>query len=348
MFHAGVLKEIAKGSGIKKDEPMSLHTTFRIGGPADYYIETACIKDFINIIRYLKKEKYRYFVIGNGSNILVPDEGYRGVIVSTRCTKDAVASGTYNEANKEDISIVQKLNGIKIYHAGNNKAVQFFKDNGYISSKETVENKNLVNAGGGILLSKLAYVTGSNGFTGFGFAGGIPGTLGGAVAMNAGAYGGEIKDVLEGVRAITSDGSIRVLPKEELGLSYRNSIIQKEKMIVLDALFAFGSGNKEQILEYMNELNQKRREKQPLEYGSAGSTFKRPVGYFAGKLIQEAGLKGYRCGDVMVSEKHSGFVVNVGNGTFKQAMDVINHVKEEVRKNSGVELELEVKILQAD
>lgn len=346
MFHAGVLRETARGSVIKKDEPMSLHTTFRIGGPADYYIETACIEEFINIIRYLVKEKCRYFIIGNGSNILVPDEGYRGVIVSTRCTKDAVTSGAYSE--EKDINIVQRLDGIKIYQAGNNNAVQFFTDNGYISSAEAVKDKNLVNAGGGLLLSKLAYVAGSNGFTGFGFAGGIPGTLGGAVAMNAGAYGGEIKDVLEGVRVITSDGSIKVLPKEELDLSYRNSIIQKKNMVVLDALFASGSGNKEQILGNMNELNQKRREKQPLEHGSAGSTFKRPEGHFAGKLIQEAGLKGYRCGDVMVSEKHSGFVVNVGNGTFKQAMAVINHVKEEVKKNSGVELELEVKILQAD
>ncbi|MFG6395268.1 MAG: UDP-N-acetylmuramate dehydrogenase [Lachnospiraceae bacterium] len=346
MFHAGVLKEIARDSDIKKDEPMSLHTTFRIGGPADYYVETACIKDFVNIIRYLQKEKCRYFVIGNGSNVLVPDEGYRGVIVSTRCTKDAIASGTCGE--EEDISIVQRLDGIKIYHAGNNKAVQFFIDNGYISHAETSEDKNLVHAGGGILLSKLAYVTGGNGFTGLEFAGGIPGTLGGAVAMNAGAYGGEIKDVLEGVCALACDGSIKVLPKEELDMSYRNSIIQKEKMIVLDALFAFGSGSKEQILGYMNELNQKRREKQPLEHGSAGSTFKRPEGHFAGKLIQEAGLKGYRCGGIMVSDKHSGFVVNTGNGTFKQAMDVINHVKEEVRKTSGVELELEVKILQAD
>lgn len=342
MFQADVLKDIARNSKIKKDEPMSLHTTFRIGGPADFYIETAYIEEFINIIRYLQKEGCQYFIMGNGSNLLVHDEGYRGIVVSTRGTKD---SDTNVDTEEGHISLVKMLDEVNIYHAGDSSAVQFFIDNGYASDASFLKPKNLVHAGGGILLSKLAMAAGESGFTGFEFASGIPGTLGGAVAMNAGAYGGEIKDVLEGVHVITDSGSTRVLKKEELGMSYRSSIIQREKMIVLDALFAFDSGDKNQILEHMKELNRKRREKQPLEHGSAGSTFKRPEGHFAGKLIQDAGLKGYRCGDVMVSGKHSGFVVNTGNGTFEQAMDVIGHVKDEVRRNSGVEMELEVKIL---
>ena len=344
MFQADVLKEIARNSEIKKDEPMSLHTTFRIGGPADYYIETCYIEDFINIVRYLQRENCQYFIMGNGSNLLVHDEGYKGIAVSTRGIKD---SSIVNGNTDNGACVIQRLDEVNIYHAGNSGVVQFFKDNGYLDSDSafSVKTKNLVHAGGGILLSRLANAIGEDGLAGFEFASGIPGTLGGAVAMNAGAYGGEIRDVLEGVRVITSDGSTKVLNKKMLDMGYRTSIIQKENMVVLDVLFAFESGNREQVLGRMKELNQKRREKQPLEHGSAGSTFKRPEGHFAGQLIQEAGLKGYRCGDVMVSDKHSGFVVNVGNGTFKQAMDVINHVKEEVMKHSGVEMELEVKIL---
>lgn len=349
MFQTDVLKEIAKDSDIKKDEPMSLHTTFRIGGKADLYIETGSTRDFINIIRYLQKEKCNYFVMGNGSNLLVNDKGYRGVIVSTRRKKNLNGSSLPDNVHivqeTDNLSQVKSLDDVYIYHAGSSNAAGFFTENGYVASAEILGNKNLVNAGSGILLSNLAAVIAEAGLTGFEFASGIPGTLGGAAAMNAGAYGGEMKDVIEGARVLADDGSVKVLKREELELSYRSSIIQKEKMIVLDVLFAFEKGDKEQILAKMKELNQRRREKQPLEYGSAGSTFKRPEGYFAGKLIQDSGLKGYRCGDVMVSEKHSGFVVNVGNGTFAQAMDVISHVKEEVKKHSGVSLELEVKIL---
>lgn len=342
MFQPDILKEIARNSRIKKDEPMSLHTTFRIGGPADYYVETCYIEDFINTVRYLQQENCRYFIMGNGSNLLVHDEGYRGIVVSTRCMED---SNIVNADTDNKPCAITRLDEVNIYHAGDSSAVQFFGDNGYLAGGLPANTQNLVHAGGGILLSRLANAIGGNGLAGFEFASGIPGTLGGAVAMNAGAYGGEIRDVLEGVRVITSGGSIKVLNKNQLGMGYRTSVIQKEDMVVLDALFAFESGDREQVLGRMRELNQRRREKQPLEHGSAGSTFKRPEGHFAGQLIQEAGLKGYRCGDVMVSGKHSGFVVNTGNGTFSQAMDVINHVKEEVMKHSGVEMELEVKIL---
>lgn len=336
MFQTEILKEIAKSSEIKKDEPMSLHTTFHIGGPADIFIETNDIKDFTNIIRYLENENCRYFVMGNGSNLLVDDKGYRGVVVSTR--------GKNSDKHLIKDSYVTLLDDICIYNKGNNMQAEIFVEKGYLDSAEILKSKNLVHAGSGILLSKLASVIADSGFAGFEFASGIPGTLGGAVAMNAGAYGGEIKDVIESVRVIVN-GDIRVLKKDELDLSYRNSIIQREHMIVLDALFAFDNGDKDEILTKIKELNNKRKSKQPLEYASAGSTFKRPEGYFAGKLIQDAGLKGYRCGDVMVSEKHSGFVVNVGNGTFEEAMNVINHVKEEVRKHFGIKMELEVKVL---
>lgn len=346
MFQPGILKEITKDSEIKKDEPMSLHTTFHIGGPADVYIETGSIPDFVNIIRYLQKEGCRYFIMGNGSNLLVRDEGYRGVVVSTRGRNNRTGpDGKEKWDNKRQCSLVTMLDDVFVYKDCSPSDAGFFVENGYASDTRELEGKNLVNAGSGILLSKLASVIAENGLTGFEFAGGIPGTLGGAVVMNAGAYGGEMRDVTESVRVITKDGTIRVLKRDELKMSYRSSIIQQENMIALDALFVFGNGDKEQISNKMKELNERRRSKQPLEYGSAGSTFKRPEGYFAGKLIQDAGLKGYRCGDVMVSEKHSGFVVNVGNGTFRQAIDVINHIKEEVKKHSGVELELEVKIL---
>ena len=208
---------------------------------------------------------------------------------------------------------------------------------------QSAAGKTIMTAGCGVLLSKAAMQAAERGLTGFEFAGGIPGTLGGAVTMNAGAYGGEIRDVILSARVMTKAGDVRELSAEELDLSYRHSIIQEKDLIVLSADFAFAHGDEEQIKEQMRQLNTQRREKQPLEYGSAGSTFKRPEGYFAGKLIQDAGLKGYRSGDVMVSEKHSGFVVNVGKGTCGDAMRVIEHVQRTVYEQFGVELELEVK-----
>jgi UDP-N-acetylmuramate dehydrogenase len=211
--------------------------------------------------------------------------------------------------------------------------------------KETGLEK--VEAGAGLSLSKVANRVAAKGLAGFEFASGIPGSLGGAVTMNAGAYGGEMGDVLVSVRVMKKDGTICELSREELRLSYRHSLIQEEDMIVLQAVLAFQAGDVGEIQEKMRQLNSQRREKQPLEYGSAGSTFKRPEGYFAGKLIQDAGLKGYRVGDIMVSEKHSGFVVNVGKGTFRDAMQVIEHVQETVRQRFGVELELEVKCLKS-
>lgn len=296
------LQEIAGLENVKMQESMSAHTTFRIGGPADYFVEVQSEKILAEVIDYCKKEDMPYFILGNGSNLLVHDEGYRGVMLCTR-----------------GLSKIEFL------------------------EHTTEDGKTIVTAGSGVMLSTLASKVASKGLKGFEFASGIPGTLGGAVTMNAGAYGGEIKDVICSAKVLMNDGTIQNLSAEELKLSYRHSVVQEKDMIVLEATFAFEKGELSVIQDTIRELNGKRREKQPLEYGSAGSTFKRPEGYFAGKLIQDAGLRGYRCGDVMVSEKHCGFVVNVGNGTYTQAMDVIEHVQKTVHAEYGVALELEVK-----
>lgn len=229
-----------------------------------------------------------------------------------------------------------------------------FPDDGYPgvvieigSGMEKIEilEKGRVRAQAGVALSTLASIVARQSLTGFEFAGGIPGTLGGAVTMNAGAYGGEIKDCIETATVMNDSGEIRVLSKEELELGYRSSVIQKKGYLVLEAVFCFDEGDRETILARMRELNAKRREKQPLEFASAGSTFKRPEGYFAGKLIEDSGLKGYRIGDAQVSEKHCGFVINRGNATAAEVLRVIEDVQKKVYETFGVRLEPEVKVI---
>ena len=303
MVQLADLQRIAGEQAVRLQEPMSAHTTFRIGGPADYFVEAGSESVLKELLLLCRETETPFFILGNGSNLLVSDEGYRGVMISLRG----------------------------------------FDEISFREGESTEAGKKIMTAGSGVLLSKAAMQAAERGLTGFEFAGGIPGTLGGAVTMNAGAYGGEIRDVILSARVMTKAGDVRELSAEELDLSYRHSIIQEKDLIVLSADFAFAHGDEEQIKEQMRQLNTQRREKQPLEYGSAGSTFKRPEGYFAGKLIQDAGLKGYRSGDVMVSEKHSGFVVNVGKGTCGDAMRVIEHVQRTVYEQFGVELELEVK-----
>ena len=303
MVQLADLQRIAGEQAVRLQEPMSAHTTFRIGGPADYFVEPGSESVLKELLLLCRETETPFFILGNGSNLLVSDEGYRGVMISLRG----------------------------------------FDEISFREGESTEAGKTIMTAGCGVLLSKAAMQAAERGLTGFEFAGGIPGTLGGAVTMNAGAYGGEIRDVILSARVMTKAGDVRELSAEELDLSYRHSIIQEKDLIVLSADFAFAHGDEEQIKEKMRQLNTQRREKQPLEYGSAGSTFKRPEGYFAGKLIQDAGLKGYRSGDVMVSEKHSGFVVNVGKGTCGDAMRVIEHVQRTVYEQFGVALELEVK-----
>ena len=297
------LLSILSPEQIKRKEPLAKHTTFRIGGPADYFLSPGDGEQVGKILQLCKELKIPYYIMGNGSNILAGDQGFSGVIIHVGKEMD-----TFSYELQEDGSA-------------------------------------RICAGAGILLSKLSKKAAELSMTGLEFAGGIPGTLGGAVTMNAGAYGGEMKDCITCAKVMDSEGRIRTLQAEELELGYRSSIIQKEQWIVLEAEFLVKPGQREKILATMEDFQQRRKDKQPLEYPSAGSTFKRPEGYFAGKLIEDAGLKGYRVGDVMVSDKHCGFVVNVGQGTARDAHCVIEDVTRIVYEKFQVHLEPEVRFL---
>lgn len=285
---------------IFEQEPLSAHTTFRIGGPALFYMIPENAEEIREGIRFARERELPLITIGRGSNMLFPDEGYRGVVME-------IGSG---------------MNQIEYCGAGK------------------------VRAQAGALLSAIASEAARHSLTGFEFAGGIPGTLGGAVVMNAGAYGGEIKDCIVSARVMDSAGNEFWLEREQLELGYRTSVIQKRGDLVLEAEFQFETGDSGEIRDRMKELSAKRRDKQPLEFASAGSTFKRPEGHFAGKLIEDAGLRGYRIGDAQVSEKHCGFVVNRGHATAKEVLAVICDVQKKVLESSGVKLEPEVKIIQ--
>lgn len=322
MFQIQELERIVGCEHILAQEPLAKHTTFRIGGPAKWYITVETTEALVLAIQYIREQGETYRIMGNGSNLLIDDAGISAVVISTHSGGDS------------------ELELVRCFSEEGEKS--YFYDKGYCTPAE-VQGKVLVYAGSGAMLSKVAAEAARNSFSGLEFASGIPGTLGGAVTMNAGAYGGEIKNVIVSARVLDQEGNVRILSREALDLSYRHSIIEEEKMVVLDALFALEKGNEKQIRATMQDYNDRRREKQPLEYGSAGSTFKRPEGYFAGKLIEDAGLRGYRVGDIMVSEKHCGFVVNVGEGTYAQAERVIEHVQKTVYEQFGVELETEVK-----
>ncbi len=280
------------------DEPMRKYTTFRIGGPADYLVSVCDMREVKDVVAVCKAEHVPYYIVGNGSNLLVSDKGYRGVII------------------------------------------RIFKDMAEIEVRE-----NRIVAKAGALLSQIAAKALEAGLTGFEFAAGIPGTLGGACRMNAGAYGGEMKDVLEEVVVLDDQGEIRCLSAGELELGYRTSVIAKKGYTALEATISLKKGEKEKIKEYMEELREKRVSKQPLEYPSAGSTFKRPEGYFAGKLIQDAGLKGFSVGDAQVSEKHCGFVINKGNASAAEVHELMRQVSDKVEEKFGVRLEPEVRRL---
>lgn len=296
------LSEAAGANHILKDEPMSAHTTFRIGGPADYFVVPEDAASLGRGVALCRAEGVDYFITGNGSNLLVGDGGYRGVVFHICHTMDDVA---YEEKGTE----------------------------------------LLVEAGAGVMLSSLARQVSSKGYTGFEYATGIPGTLGGGVTMNAGAYGGEISDNLLWAELMDETGAVLRLERDRLKLSYRHSVMMEQSLVVLRAGFSFTKGDAMAITEKVAELSRSRKEKQPLEYPSAGSTFKRPEGYFAGKLIQDCGLKGFRVGDAMVSEKHSGFVINVGHATAADVMTLIRHVQQEVDRQFCVRIEPEVRMI---
>ena len=292
------LIEIAGSEQVCTDEPMKQHTTFRIGGRADYFVSPTETEQIRKVIELCRRENMPWYVIGNGSNLLVSDHGFRGVI----------------------IRLFKNYAGLRI------EGEQIFVQ-------------------AGALLSRTANAALQEGLTGFEFAAGIPGTIGGAMVMNAGAYGGEMKDITESVTVLTPEGELLTLKREELEMGYRTSLIARKGYLVLEAVLKLTRGNQEQIKEKMADLRQRRISKQPLEYPSAGSTFKRPQGYFAGKLIMDAGLRGFQVGGAQVSEKHGGFVVNTGDAIAEDVLELIRQVSAKVRALEGVTLEPEVRLL---
>lgn len=293
------LKQLISEDLIRVNEPMENHSSLHIGGKADYLVTPRSIEEIGDILKLCRQENVPFYVIGNGSNLLVSDQGFRGLII--------------------------KL--------------------GEGFSKLTLKEDGIITAQSGILLSKLAAAAADYSLTGLEFASGIPGTLGGAVTMNAGAYDGEMRQCLTGARVMDDEGRILELSVEDLKLGYRSSIIQTHPYVVLEADIRLMPGDREAILQKMKELNRQRREKQPLDQYSVGSTFKRPQGYYTGKLINDAGLRGYQVGGAAVSEKHCGFIINKDHATAKEFLTVIEDVIRIVEEKFGVRLEPEVKFL---
>lgn len=287
--------ELVAPEHIWMQEPMSKHTTFRVGGPAKMLVQIENVQQLQKIVFYLSRLEEPYIVIGNGSNLLVSDRGYDGVVLEISSGMDHI-----------------EVRGEKIH-------VQ-----------------------AGALLSKTAAEAAKHGLTGMEFASGIPGCIGGAVVMNAGAYDGEMSNIVESVTVVNQAGELMVLDRDTMEFSYRNSIIKNRPYIVAEAVLQLQKGDESQIRAKMEEFAKLRREKQPLEYPSAGSTFKRPEGYFAGKLIMDAGMRGYRIGGAQVSEKHCGFLINTGNATAQDLHELIMVVQETVKEKFHVELEPEV------
>lgn len=289
------IEKIVPQENILFNEPMSRHTTFRVGGAAKCLIKVNNKEQMKKLIPYLHMTGQNFFILGNGSNLLVGDKGYSGILVKLGEGMESV----------------------------------------------TVEGERM-KISAGTLLSKAASAARENELTGMEFASGIPGTVGGAIVMNAGAYGGEMKQIVESVEVMNMEGEILVLDNDTMEFGYRKSVIKSRPFIVLETVLRLQKGKQEEISSKMEELSRLRREKQPLEYASAGSTFKRPEGYFAGKLIMDAGLKGFSIGGAKVSEKHCGFIVNSGNATAADIREVIDEVQQCVKAKFGVTLEREV------
>ena len=294
----GALKGFVRSENVYIKEPMAAHTTFRVGGPADCLVELENTEQIQKIRRYLHLVEIPYVILGNGSNVLVSDDGYQGIV----------------------LRIGNRMNHISVE-----------------GSRITVQ--------AGAPLSQVARTAMEHGLTGMEFASGIPGTVGGGVVMNAGAYGGEMSQVVSKVTVINVDGEILELENETMEFGYRTSTIRNQPFVVTEVTFELQTGDKEAIREKMEELAVKRREKQPLEYPSAGSTFKRPEGHFAGELIQNAGLRGLQIGGARVSDKHCGFVVNVGYATAADVKDLICEIQMRVKERFQVDLEPEVVFL---
>lgn len=293
------LKNIIDESRLKFDEPMSKHTTMKVGGNCDVLVEPTSIKEIQEVVGYAREHNIKWYVLGNCSNILVRDEGIHAMI----------------------IKLFTNFSGVEV-------------DGEYITAL----------AGTGV--PRLSQLAKNESLTGLEFACGIPGVVGGCVKMNAGAYGSEISNIVDSVEYLDEDGSIKTFNKEELKFSYRHTIFsENRKLVILSVKFKLKKGNKEEIEKTMKENSQARKEKQPLEYPSAGSVFKRQTGYFVGKLVSDAGLRGVMVGGAQVSEKHTGFIINRSNATCRDVLDLIELVKKTVNEKFGVLLETEVEIL---
>jgi UDP-N-acetylmuramate dehydrogenase len=291
------LQAVLEPSQLKVKEPMKDHTSFKVGGPADLLLIPESRDQLLAVLKILKGVNHPVFIIGNGSNLLVKDKGFRGIMIKTT--------------------------GLK---------------------KVDVVGETLI-AEPGISLKELADVALSASLTGLEFASGIPGSLGGAATMNAGAYDGEMKHCIKSLEVLTEDGSIKTIPLEDCQFGYRQSVLQKNKWVLLAVTIGLSHGNQSAIRDKMEDLNSRRSDKQPLEYPSAGSTFRRPEGYYAGQLVQDAGFKGYRLGGAQVSEKHSGFVINKDNATAADILNLIAAIQNGVKEQFGVELKTEVIVI---
>ena len=292
------LSSFMKKEDIKINEPMKKHTSFRVGGPAKIFLTVHSEEMLTKIILALKESKLPYFVLGNGSNLLVADQGYDGVM----------------------IYLGEEFAGVEV-------------------------KGNEIKAGAAAFLGKIARRALEEELTGLEFAAGIPGSIGGGAVMNAGAYGGELSQVVTRIRAMDEEGKILLLEKNDLLMGYRTSIFKTKPYIILEVYMVLEKGNSAEISGKMEEYTKARIEKQPLEYPSAGSTFKRPEGHFAGKLIMDAGLRGFSVGDAQVSEKHCGFVINKGNATATEICTLMDEVAKKVKEEFGVQLEPEVILL---
>ncbi len=283
---------------VRKDEPMKYHTTFEIGGPCDFMVIPDSYESVRKLVEFLRANKIKFMVIGNGSNLLIKDTGIRGVV----------------------IKIAENLSELE------------FKD-------------DILKVQAGAQLTKTSKAAIEKSLAGMEFSSGIPGNIGGAITMNAGAYGGEIKDICVSVKAINPDNEIVDIPAEDMNFRYRRSRVHDEGLIVLEATFKLEHGNYDEIHAVFEDLDFRRSSKQPLDHPSAGSVFKRPEGYYAGKLVDDCGLRGYRYKNAMVSEKHCGFIVTDGESSFEEVINVIQHVQKTVKERFGVDLETEIRII---
>ena len=316
-----VLKEKLPSANIKLNEPMKLHTSFKIGGPADFFITANNIQEIREVVNIAKENNLPLKVVGNGTNLLVKDNGFRGIILKTNLQEIKITK----TKNKDEINTKYKINEME--------------------SSINCKEEYIVNVQSGMALGKLAQILLKNEIGGFEFASGIPGTIGGAIKMNAGAYGGEFKDIVQDVTYLNEQDDIVVIQNMQCDFSYRHSLFSNKDYIILGCNLKLYKDTKENIKNKLDENLQSRREKQPIEYPSAGSTFKRGEDFITAKLIDECGLKGYTIGGAQVSEKHAGFIINKNNATAEDVINLIKHVTEIVYEKTGKKINLEIEII---